>query len=388
MRALLLSAYDAGSHRYWRRGLSAMLPHWQWQSLTLPPRHFSWRVRGNPLYWALRERAQLGGAFDVLVVTSMVDLATLRGLVPALARLPTLLYFHENQFAYPAGRGRHGLLEAQMVSLYSALAADRVAFNSAYNRDTFLQGVTELLRRLPDYAPAEIPALLAGRSRVLPVPLLPGEDGIPNGEGAAATGFWVPPSPVGGRPLRIVWPGRLEYDKGGEGLERIVERLEQAGLDYQLAVVGQQFRDTPAVFDRIAARFGHRLVHLGWLEHAADYQRLLAEADMVLSTALHEFQGVAVMEAVARGCIPVLPARLAYPELYPARFLYPSRPDAPDSEADAACRRLLALATSRRRGEVTAPSLADYTLSALAPHYRALLEGLAGSGMASGGESR
>ena len=88
-----------------------MFPAFSWRSLTLPPRHFAWRVRGNPLYWGLEERTVLESDYDALVATSMVDLCTLRGLVPALTRLPTLLYFHENQFAYPRGRGRHEPLE-------------------------------------------------------------------------------------------------------------------------------------------------------------------------------------------------------------------------------------------------------------------------------------
>lgn len=110
MRVLLLSAYAAASHQHWQRSLLAMFPDWQWQVLTLPPRHFSWRIRGNPLYWALSERALLEGEYDLLVATSMVDLATLRGLVPGLARLPSLLYFHENQFEYPQRSGQHSLV--------------------------------------------------------------------------------------------------------------------------------------------------------------------------------------------------------------------------------------------------------------------------------------
>ena len=170
MRILLLSAYAARSHVHWQESLLEMFPRWQWRVLSLPPRHFSWRIRGNPLYWSMAEREVLQGEYDLLLATSMVDLATLRGLVPALAALPTVLYFHENQFAYPPGRRRHGLLEAQMVSLYGALAADAVVFNSAYNRDTFLDGCAALLERLPDYTPAGCVALLRQKSRVLPVP--------------------------------------------------------------------------------------------------------------------------------------------------------------------------------------------------------------------------
>lgn len=371
MRALVLSAYDAGSHRYWRRTLEVCCPDWEWRGLALPPRHFSWRVRGNPLYWALRERDTLEGGADLLVATSMVDLATLRGLVPAIAGIPTLLYFHENQFAYPEGRGRHGLLEAQMVSLYSALAAQRLAFNSAYNRDTFLAGVGDLLRALPDYAPAEAVEHLAARSEVLPVPLLPPEP-APGGES-----LWGAPAAPATRPLRLLWPGRLEYDKGGEGLARVLARLEGADLDYRLAIVGQTFREIPAVFRRIRRDHGHRLVHMGWLEAAADYQRLLAEADVVFGTALHEFQGIAVLEAVSRGCLPVLPARLAYPEIYPPAWLYASTPEDPEAEADAACARLLQVAAALRRGGCAAPDVSPFQLAALAPRYRARLEALA-----------
>ena len=41
----------------------------------------------------------------------------------------TLLYFHENQFAYP-DQSSAGLVERQLTSIYSAMAADSIAFNS------------------------------------------------------------------------------------------------------------------------------------------------------------------------------------------------------------------------------------------------------------------
>ncbi len=91
MRVLLLSAYAAGSHVHWRERLTAMLPDWQLTVLELPPRHFNWRIRGNPLYWSMAERETLEAGYDLVLATSMVDLATLRGLVPALAPVPTAL---------------------------------------------------------------------------------------------------------------------------------------------------------------------------------------------------------------------------------------------------------------------------------------------------------
>jgi hypothetical protein len=158
MRILLLSAYDAESHRYWREGLVAAFAEHDWTVLTLPARYFSWRIRGNSLSWSRQERARLEAGYDLVIATSMVDLATLRGFVPQLAQVPNLVYFHENQFAYPvtSEQNSRGTVEAQIVNLYSALCADRVLFNSHYNRQTFLSGVARLLKKLPDFVPDDI----------------------------------------------------------------------------------------------------------------------------------------------------------------------------------------------------------------------------------------
>src|SRR5690554_445672 len=99
MRILLLSAYDAVSHQYWRKGLVNALPEHDWTVLSLPARYFSWRIRGNSLSWAFGERERLQQPYDLVIATSMVDLTSLRGLVPSLARTPCVVYFHENQFA-------------------------------------------------------------------------------------------------------------------------------------------------------------------------------------------------------------------------------------------------------------------------------------------------
>ena len=146
-----------------------------------------------------------------------------------------------------------------MVSLYAALAADALAFNSAYNRDSFVAGVAALLARLPDRVPPGVPRQLLDKALVLPVPIdmdvtpqvaasWPGERGDP-----------------GQRPLRLLWSGRFEHDKGGEGLYLLLQALEQQGCNYQLAVTGQQFRNSPPVFARIEQQFAGRLVHFGYV---------------------------------------------------------------------------------------------------------------------------
>ncbi|HEY7884932.1 MAG TPA: DUF3524 domain-containing protein, partial [Cellvibrionaceae bacterium] len=140
MRVLVLSAYDAPSHKRWHQNLVDALDDIHWTVLTLPPRYFRWRIRANSLYWALACREQLLQPYDVVLATSMTDLTGLRSLLPELAKIPTIIYFHENQFVYPVTLQQHALLEPQMMTLYSALSADALVFNSAFNRDTFMAG--------------------------------------------------------------------------------------------------------------------------------------------------------------------------------------------------------------------------------------------------------
>jgi glycosyltransferase involved in cell wall biosynthesis len=370
VKVLLLSAYAASSHVSWRDCLQDMLPDWDWTVLELPPRHFSWRIRGNPLYWSLEQREKLESDFDLLLATSMVDLATLRGLVPGISRLPSVLYFHENQFQYPMGRAQHGLLEAQMVSLYAALAADCLLFNSRYNLDGFLRGCAELLARLPDKVPAGIPERLGQKALVLPVPV--SVEALAEGESN-----WPQAGP--GRPLRLLWVGRFEYDKGGERLLPVLRRLESTATDYEVAVVGQQFRDSPPAFNQIANEFQHRIIHFGYVQEKDAYRALLRGADLVFSTALHEFQGLAVLEAVAAGCFPVVPDRLAYRELYPPHCRYTSTPDDPDSEVQSALDCLLRARDMLRQRKIRPPDVHRFSLTCLAPQYRRVLEGVAGA---------
>jgi glycosyltransferase involved in cell wall biosynthesis len=300
-----------------------MMPDWEWVVLELPPRYFAWRVRGNPLYWSLQECHLLEGDFDLLLATSMVDLATLRGLLPSLARVPTAVYFHENQFDYPPGRGKHSLLEAQMVSLY--------------------------LARLPDKVPAGIVDTLRARASVLPVALL--EVDIESDRVS-----W--PGEKEGASLRVLWTGRFEYDKGGDRLLEILRQLEESAVEYELALVGQQFRDSPPHFDCIVRDFKHRLVQFGYVESRKDYLALLRGADLLLSTALHEFQGLAVLEAVAAGCIPIVPDRLAYREIYPPEYRYASHPDNIREEAGAALERLAFWSQAMAEGRGALPDIA------------------------------
>ena len=339
MKVLLLSAYDGASHRYWRQGLVQAFPEYSWTVLTLPGYHFSWRIRGNPLSWLYTEQEALTRNYDLIVATSMVDLATLKGLFPNLAVIPSICYFHENQFEYPSQPQGRKTLEPSMVNLYSALASNRILFNSNYNRDSFFKGADGLMKRLPDLRPRPVSTMMMEKSSVVPVPL---EDELreyrDTNKSESFTLVWNHrwQCVTNGVPIRVVWAARWEHDKGPDRLLAVMRELERRGVDYRMCVLGEEFRGTPSEFQTIKDEFNHRLVQAGFVESKEEYYHWFASADLFLSTSIHEFQGLSALEAMVLGCVPVLPNRMSYPELVPPEYLYESCMGDVDKEANSA----------------------------------------------------
>lgn len=390
-RILLLSAYDAHSHQQWRTTLVAMFPDYDWTSLSLPPRHFAWRVRGNSLSWAFNHRNILTDNYDLLVATSLVDLSSLRGFVPELARLPSLVYFHENQFAYPPSLTgqQQGEVEVQIVSLYTALCADRIAFNSDWNRRSFYAGLAALLKKLPDQIPPGLCERLQQISQVLPVPL---PDSLFSAREMSLRNCGTRRISVDD-PLQIVWNHRHEYDKGPALLLAIVQQLCSSGLPFRLHLLGQRFRQEPAEFRLIreqladfSRRCGIPAGEDGWLSERQDYEALLQQSDIVLSTALHDFQGLSILEAAALGCVPLTPNALAYPEYLPASCLYEVDGLPLQHQAENAVARMVAwygdhssAAAILQQPGLPSAELSAFAASALMPAWSAMLQELAES---------
>lgn len=301
MTAWLLSAYHTESHAGWSRWLTGAISSYDWQLFSLPGRHFRWRIRGNPLSWL----DQLPGhAPDLLVATSMVDLATLRGLRPDLASTPCLYYFHENQFAYPRSEGQHHSIDPQMVQLYGALAADQVAFNSTYNLESFLSGIELLGKKLPDHFPKDLSERIREKSQVLPVPIQP-----------------VPRADKDSR--LIVWNHRWEYDKAPQVFVDAIELLLKHKTEFRLALLGARSKPGHPELERLRKRVPGPWIVADNCLPKKEYRAVLGKAQIVVSTAIHEFQGIAMLEAVSAGASPLVPDALCYPEQYPPTYRYP-----------------------------------------------------------------
>ena len=346
-KVLLLSAYDAQSHRHWHQMISNKCSnHYSWHTLTLPARYFNWRIRGNSLSWAWNCKDELSSKYSGLLTTSMTDLSSLRGFIPSLAHIPTIMYFHENQFCYPnstssshhkdqqrieSQRVEPQRIEPKIVTMYSALCADRLLFNSQFNCQSFLQGVEEFLKKMPDHKPADLHSALADKSHIVSVPLL--------FESSNPRLF----SPNSFEPLILLWNHRWEFDKGPEQLYALLKELQRSGIDFKIHIIGQQFRNTPPIFNEISKAFKPQILTWGYQEDTQRYHQLLRESDIVLSTALHDFQGLSILEAVSQGCLPLVPNRLAYPEWFDQKFCYASHLNNLTQEAKSAVNTLKSL---------------------------------------------
>jgi glycosyltransferase involved in cell wall biosynthesis len=284
-----------------------------------------WRMRGAAVTLARRLREHLREqpvTFDMILTTDMFDLAAFLGLTRDLtAGVPVALYFHENQLTYPLPPGRARDLAFPWINYTSALAADAICFNSDFHRRAFLEALPTLLGRFHDHQELDLIDTIAAKAHVLPpgIDLARLEDfGLPIGdfglEGSANPKSEIhnPKSPI------ILWNSRWEYDKGPQAYFEALRELVARGVDFRVIVAGEHIDPNEPHF--LAARewLGPRVLAWGYAPDLAAYTTMLRQSDIVVSTAIQEFFGISVIEAIYCGCVPVLPRRLSYPELLPA----------------------------------------------------------------------
>lgn len=312
MRILALEPYYGGSHKTFLDGLQAHVP-FEFILLSLPARKWKWRMRlAAPLFTDKIIRLAKETKIDAVFCSSFVDVATLRSLLPApVSQLPFYTYFHENQFAYPVRKEDERDFHFGLTNLTTVLASDKVAFNTGYNRQTFLTGVEQILKMCPDMILEGVIDKIKAKATLL----YPGID-FSKIDNALQSQRKSSLPPV------IVWNHRWEHDKNPEYFFKTLFDLDADGLDFRLIVLGQSFRRRPAIFSEAQDKLQHKIIHFGFVESRDEYARLLQTGDIVVSTADHEFYGISVIEAVRAGCLPLLPDRLSYPELFPGRYLY------------------------------------------------------------------
>ena len=317
LNILALEPFYGGSHKSFIDQLIKHSAH-NWKLLTLPEEFWRWRTRSAALDFADQiENLNLqANDIDLIFATSLVNTAELRGLLPRkLATKKIICYFHENQLAYPVPEKGSLHQDAALANIKTALSSDINWFNSKFNLNSFLKNIPSFSKILPNPLPSGLTTKIAQKSEIVPLGIeLP-----------------QPVKPVSNteNSLHIVWAARWEHDKNFKDFFKALIMLEENRVDFKLSVLGESgLHYQPKEFNRCRKRLDSKIINWGYAQSKEKYFNQLADADIFVSSANHEFFGIAAVEAAGTKTIPLLPDRLAYPEIFSKEFLYDNTPEA------------------------------------------------------------
>tara|TARA_Y100000589_G_C27190521_1_gene644607 strand:+ start:799 stop:1857 length:1059 start_codon:yes stop_codon:yes gene_type:complete len=295
---LIIDSFFTGSHRYWGEQLKKRLP-FNVQLLTLSGKHWKWRMEGGA-YELAKKFKNLSQKPKIIIATDMVNIP----LFYAFANIsrddiPCILYFHENQFAYPINNLYTGKTNTRdnhfsFINLSSALFANNLVFNSEFNRTSFLDGSAELINQLPkntlnkNIYNLESCVIYPGIEKPAPFKKI---NSVPT----------------------LLWNHRWEHDKNPELFIEGLEFLKKKLISFKLIILGKgtEKREVKSFFRN---NFSNELLHCGFVETRKDYTNLISEATHIPVTSKHDFFGLSLAEAMSYGCFAILPNHQAYPE--------------------------------------------------------------------------
>lgn len=311
MNILLLETFFTGSHKKWATELKQFSSH-HIEILSLSGHHWKWRMHGGAVTLAQQKPATIP---DLILATDMIDLSLYLCLTKHWsANIPTALYFHENQLNYPwSPTDADTVLKRDnhyaFINYSSALAADRVFFNSQYHLHAFLTELPKFLTAFPDNNNLASIETIRKKSSVLPL----GMD-LQKLMACKPSAIEKPKRAV------VLWNHRWEYDKNPELFFNTLFTLNEHGIDFKLVVLGENYEKRPPIFDAAKEKLAEKILHFGYAETFEEYCRWLWLADVLPVTSLQDFFGGSIVEAMYCNVVPLLPRRLAYPEHIPAQY--------------------------------------------------------------------
>lgn len=300
-------------------------------------------MRSAPLDFAKQTRELITtlGYPDVLFCTDMLDLPVYLGLLgdSQFHRIPKVVYFHENQWTYPISPNKRVDNHFGYTNLLSAIAADEVWFNSQFHLHDFIRGSRRFLKQMPDTRELHALDALETKARIIPPgfsPISDPQEQTPQGrrpnqiEDQSNKQTADHTFKKGPNPITIGWVSRWEYDKCPDEFVTLLRMLTATEISFQLILLGARPRHPVSELKEIKDTYASQIIHDGFAEDLTDYGRLLGKMDVVVSTANHEFFGIAICEAIWAGAIPIVPDKLSYQEHIPATCRYQTLNDAVD----------------------------------------------------------
>jgi len=304
MNILAVEPFFSGSHKAFLKGLKKYSRH-HIIPINLSYKGRKWQMHGNSVVLAGMTR-EVEEDIDLLFISSMTDLPAFLSLTnPRFSDVPKVMYMHENQFTQPMPEGEERDQTYCYLNYISMLSADRLVFSSEFHKNDFLNALPKFLDGYPDdrhYRPVD----QIGKKSIV---LYPGLD-------LKRFDDYQLDQKNNDHPV-IVWNQRWQFDRNPAMFFRVLNRLDDIDLTFDLILAGDTQHEKPEEFEKAWKRYGRHITHFGYVEDEENYSRLLHSGDIVVSTATYEFFCVAIMEAIYCGCHPLVPNRLHYPELIP-----------------------------------------------------------------------
>lgn len=313
MRIALLEPFFTGSHKSWAEEYARFSSH-EVKIFSLSGHHWKWRMHGGALTLA-RKFIESNFRPSMILASDMLDLSTFLSHTRSIThQTPAAVYFHENQLTYPWSPADNDVAQERdnhygFINLTSALAADKVLFNSQYHLNSFFEELPKFLKSFPDHNELGLVEAIKKKSAVLPV-------GMDLKKLARLKPLDIPAYPR----AVILWNHRWEYDKNPAEFFRTLLELRERGVEFKLIVLGIKFPRHPEIFDEAKQHLAENILHWGYVEDEREYIKWLCHADILPVTSAQDFFGTSVVQAMYCDVFPLLPKRLAYPEHIPEQY--------------------------------------------------------------------
>lgn len=310
MNILAVEPYYSGSHKAFLSGLQKESSH-TIHTVTLDHGQEKWRMHGYSIDLS-KATKNVEAKIDLLLVSSMTNLATYVALTnPRFANVPKVMYMHENQITQPLPDKEPRDWTLSYFNYLSMLTADVLIFNTKFHYEECIEAMPQFLEHFGKDKHLDTVDEVAAKSRIL----YPGLDLKPFDQQKDLRHR--------NRNHVILWNQRWTFDRNPASFFRVLNRLDDIGLNFDLILAGDNKHDKPEAFEHAWQRYGNRIKHFGYVDDFENYSKLLHQGDVVVSTSNYEFFCTPILEAIYCGCHPLLPAKLHYPELVPKRLRQP-----------------------------------------------------------------
>ena len=307
MNIIYIEPYYTGSHKRWIDSYKNYSKH-NIKILSLPGNKWKWRMHGGAVTLA-DEFLNLNQHIDLILCSDFLNLPVFKSLCSdKLKNISLGMYFHENQLSYPWSPKDSDIklkrdLHYHYINYTSSLVADFNLFNSHFHLKSYIDSIKKYLKKMPDFNNYETINKIYNKSSVLYI-------------GCELKKFdEYKITKTNKKPL-ILWNHRWEFDKNPEIFFKILYKLKKNRIDFELAILGEKFNKYPEIFDEAKIVLSDNIIHYGYCESFKDYAKWLWKADFLPVTSNQDFFGISIIESTYCKCVPLLPKRLSYTELF------------------------------------------------------------------------